>query len=353
MIRTKTVSFNQAGLRLTVFLLFCCIYCCPPAHAFTFKVATYNVENLFDARTDGTEYPDYVPGGQTGWTKPMADRKAANIAKVLAALSAGIVCLQEVESERALKLLLDQLQKRNKHYPYHAIAQQKDVAVRCAVISQFPITNTREIDPGAGLRAILEVTVIIRNQPLIIFVNHWKSKTGPESRRVACAVALKRRIDDIPQETDFVLAGDFNANYDEYRTFRNSQKLNDTGGITGINHILGTLDGNRMITEHNLKNSGQGLYNLWLELPGTKRWSHNFFGKKGSLDSILLPPALYDHQGISYVDDSFNRFAPDFLFHNRALFRWQRKGHGRGFHLGKGYSDHLPVFALFSTVSED
>lgn len=331
-------------------LVLVCLWCVPPAYGLSFKVASYNVENLFDAKKDGTEYPDYVPNGKAGWTAVMATQKAANIARVIDELSADIVCLQEVESRRALQLLLHQLSIRDTAYPYFAIARQHGVAVRCALISMFPITKTRSIVPGPGLRAILQVTVTIDNTPLVIFVNHWKSKTGPESRRLAAAVVLKRRIDSLKPGTDFIITGDFNANYNEYKTFRNSDKLNDTGGVTGINHILGTLIDNRLITETRLTSTGRGLYNLWLELPLVQRWSHNFFGTKNSLDSIIVPPALYDTHGIAYVDNSFNRFTPGFLFKNRALFRWQRKGHGRGIHLGSGYSDHLPVFALFSTM---
>ncbi|MBS0013541.1 MAG: hypothetical protein KFF46_06170, partial [Desulfobacterales bacterium] len=35
------------------------------------KIATYNLENLFDLRHDGTEYPGYIPGGRLGWNRDM------------------------------------------------------------------------------------------------------------------------------------------------------------------------------------------------------------------------------------------------------------------------------------------
>lgn len=344
-------GFKKAPALLFVMaLVFAFLWQCPPASALAFRVASYNVQNLFDADTDGTEYPDYVPGGSTGWNAAMAGIKAENTARVIAALSAEIVCLQEVESEQALKLLLAQLKKRGKSYPFHAIARQPDTAVRCALISMFPIRKTDTILPGEGLRAILSATVIIQNRPLVIYVNHWKSKSGPESRRITSAVALKRRIDRLAQGTDFILAGDFNANYNEFKTIRDSEKLNDTGGVTGINHILGTIADGRLVTEKRLQKTGRGLYNLWLELPPSRRWSYNFFGRKNSLDSIILPPALYDGNGIDYVNDSFNKFDADFLFKDRAVFRWQQKNHGRGKHLGRGYSDHLPIFAVFKTT---
>ncbi|MDI6687595.1 MAG: hypothetical protein QME06_05165, partial [Desulfobacterales bacterium] len=80
-----------------------------------------------------------------------------------------------------------------------------------------------------------------------------------------------------------------------------------------------------------------------------KRWSYNFFGEKNSHDSIIVSKGLYDKNGISYTDNSFDRFTPDYLFKGKALYQWQRTDKGKGEHLGKGYSDHLPIFACFST----
>jgi hypothetical protein len=64
---------------------------------------------------------------------------------------------------------------------------------------------------------------------------------------------------------------------------------------------------------------------------------------------MIVSKGLYDSAGISYVDNSFDKFDPDYLFENGRVFRWQRADRGKGRHLGKGYSDHLPVFAEFST----
>ena len=91
-------------------------------------------------------------------------------------------------------------------------------------------------------------------------------------------------------------------------------------------------------------------YNLWLELSPDRRWSYLYFDRKNTPDSLILPRALYDGNGIDYVDNSFDKFDPGFLFDGRQnIYRWQRADRGRGKHLGRGYSDHLPVFALFST----
>ena len=40
---------------------------------------------------------------------------------------------------------------------------------------------------------------------------------------------------------------------------------------------------------------------------------------------------------------------PDYLFKDGTVYRWQMTERGRGKHIGKGYSDHLPIFAYFSS----
>jgi predicted extracellular nuclease len=200
-------------------------------------------------------------------------------------------------------------------------------------------------------RNILKITLDIEGRILILFVNHWKSKQGPETGRMIYARALKREIDKLEDNADFILAGDFNSNYNESDTFGNSAKLNDTRGITGINHVLKTIMGFEYVNEKNLmeQKDNEYLYNLWFEINAKRRWSYNFFGHKSSPDNIILSKGLYDKKGISYIDNSFGRFTPDYLFYQKGVYRWQRTGKGKGRHLGKGYSDHLPVFALFST----
>ena len=317
----------------------------------TFKVVSYNVENLFDLIKEGTEYMEYIPNGSYGWTENIANIKYTNIAKVIKDLGADVVALQEVESKKALIFLNNKLKDFNVYYPYIEITDSKATPVKCAILSKFPIVNKKEIQVNNEYaRNILEITLNIDGNPFVLFINHWKSKRGPESMRIACAKALKKEIDRLKDNVDFILIGDFNSNYNEYQTFQNS-RLNDTNGITGINHILGTIKDSKMVSERILKKQAKNkyLYNLWLEIDKSRRWSYIFFGNKTSPDSIIVSKGLYDNKGVSYVDNSFDKFEPDYLFKGNTIYRWQRDKNGRGRHLGEGYSDHLPIFAYFST----
>ncbi|MFO8048894.1 MAG: endonuclease/exonuclease/phosphatase family protein, partial [Desulfosudaceae bacterium] len=322
-----------------------------PVFSTTIKVATYNLENLFDAHNDGTEYPDYVPGGKHGWNRDLAEKKTAQMTRVIIALEADILGLQEIESQRALDRLLKKLAEAGRPYAYSALADTPPTTVACGLISRYPVVRTKEILPGRHQRSILKATLNIEGHPLTIFVNHWKSRQGPESRRLVYARALKKEIDKLDPAADFIVLGDFNSNYNEHQTFRDVSRLNNTNGITGINHVLGTIRDDRLVDEATLRGrqDHRYLYNLWLELPAWRRWSHEYFGHRNSLDSIIVSGGLYDDQGPSYLDNSFDKFEADFLFHKGNVFRWQQADHGRGKHLGQGYSDHLPLYARFTT----
>lgn len=335
---------------VSILLIF--LYSIASIEAKTFKVVSYNVENLFDLTKDGTEYIEYVPNAGYGWNRDIVDIKVTNIAKVIKNLDADVVALQEIESKKALIFLQNKLKKFNVDYPYVEIADSKATSVKCAILSKFPIVNKEEIRvDNEFARNILKVTLDVDGNRLILFVSHWKSKQGPESQRIAYAKKLRKEIDKLKEGVDFIVAGDFNSNYNEYETFRDSSSLNDTVGTTGINHILRTIKGSEMVNEKILTEQARNeyLYNLWLEINKSRRWSYNFFGNKNSPDSIIVSKGLYNNEGISYVDNSFDKFDPDYLFKRNAVYRWQIAKSGKGKHLGEGYSDHLPVFAYFST----
>ena len=97
--------------------------------ALTFKVATYNVENLFDMHFSGREYVEYIPGSKFGWNYKNYRKKLQNISKVRYDLNASVIALEEVESKKALLDLRDTIKKRGLNYRYYAIANKKDTTV--------------------------------------------------------------------------------------------------------------------------------------------------------------------------------------------------------------------------------
>ena len=89
-------------------------------------------------------------------------------------------------------------------------------------------------------------------------------------------------------------------------------------------------------------------YNLWLEKKYPQRFSYKYKGRNNTPDNILLPYALFDDKNISYLKNSYNLFNPTYLYKNNSIQRW-KINHETKTHQGIGYSDHLPIYALFST----
>lgn len=310
-------------------------------------IATYNVENLFDMTDNGTEYDIYRPYTHS-WIPSIQKIKLTNTARVIKEMNADVVALAEIESAQALDALLDELSHQGVSYPYHTIAQGAST-VHTALISKYPFDTITSIPVGSGQesRAIIHAVLPICHTNLSLFVNHWKSKKGPESERITYANALTSALDHLSENDDYILLGDFNSNYDEFQTFRDDPRLNNTGGRTGINHILKTIKpDDSFVTKKSIQ--PQEHLSLWQELPPSERWSEAFGREKGSIDHIIIPHTLLDNHGINYVDGSFRRFTPDYLFKNGLPFRWQVSKGGKGEHLGAGFSDHLPLIATLS-----
>jgi len=235
--------------------------------------------------------------------------------------------------------------------PYaYSVAAESGGATVTALLSKFPIVEKR-VFPVAGSRSILEAVVARGGDTLRFFVNHWPSKRHPESARSAAAQTLRRRLDSLRIDADYIIMGDFNSNYDEYAAFHTSGH-DDTHGKTGINHILKTVvDGagpkspTRFVCKGELLTCGGCHYNPWLDVEE----SYIYRGAKNTIDNMLLPPALFDTAGYSYLNGSFQAFTWDGrLLMDGAPYRWQMyyKGKQR-YHKGEGYSDHLPITAKF------
>lgn len=306
-----------------------------------FKVASYNVENLFDLHKDGTEYKEYIPYTKY-WDKKRYEKKLSNISKVIKALDADIVALQEIESKKVFKILQEKT-----NYKYGYFLKNRSSAIGLGLFSRYKIVDTKKIvvdkyDKYA--RDILKAKINIKNNILVVYVNHWRSKRGSESKRIPYALALKNEIEKLTSGVDYIIVGDLNSNYDEFKSFQYDRKLNDTYGITGINQVLNTTLNKNFITIESIKNITDNLvhFNTWLELKSNERFSSKYKSQLNTPDNIILSKGMFDNKNIGYIQNSFNVFKPNYLYSNGVVNRWNK-------YKIKGYSDHLPIYAKFTT----
>lgn len=311
-----------------------------------FSVATYNVENLFDLNYDKSEYQEYIPNSKSKYTKESYEIKLQNISRVINDLNVDIIALQEIESQKAF----DDLQKEIKtKYPYSIFKKYESSSVGLAILSREKILDYKllHVKFSKVNRPILKVDFLIDNQKLSIFNNHWPSKKNGENQRVLYGQRLVEEIKDISNE--YIILGDLNSNYNEFETFK-SNKLNNTYGYTAINDILKTKDKESLITPLTITKEDLLHYNLWLEKSYEERFSYKFKSQKETPDNIIVPQNMFDKKGIDYIKNSFYVFTPKYLYENGKIKRWSVKN---GIHKNKGFSDHLPIIAKFSTTKQE
>lgn len=309
---------------------------CVTVNALSFTVASYNVENLFDYKYDGSEYDEFIPNKSKYWTYKKYEQKLNNVAKVLNDLNTHIIALQEIENEYVLKELL----KKTPQYKYWAFNKKPKSAVGLALISKFPIIDQTVIQVekfNDFSRNIFQTTLNIENKKFTIFNNHWKSKREGENTRIPYAYSLMKYLKKSKINHDYIFVGDFNSNYNEYETFKFNDKLNTTSGITGINHILNTIQKDKYVTKETIFNQKYLHFNTWLDLPYNKRFSYIFRNTKETPDNIILSAYLFDKKDISYLYSSLKVFKPTYLVKNSKINR-------------KEFSDHLPIIAEFSDI---
>lgn len=312
------------------------------------RIASYNVENLFDLKYDHREYVEYIPNTSWQWNQTNFNKKLKNLSKVIVDLDADIIALQEIESEVALKALQTQLKRDGVYYPHRTISKTKNTTIQVALLSRYPIQYSKEIwvTSSRKFRNILETKVNIDGNSIYLFVNHWKSKSGPESERIVSAKALKKRLYELGHAEPILLLGDFNSHYEENLLFIKKRKHNNTNGVTGINHILKTYHNTQPVSQKQLLTCKDCLYNLWYDIDSKERWSHVYRNSYEALDNLLISKGLLNGK-IVYKPKSISHFKKDYMIKKNKPFRWQRSRGYPKFHTGKGYSDHLPVYADF------
>ncbi len=318
------------------------------------RIASYNVENLFDLRSSGYEYDLYIPG-KCGWNPVTFDAKLENISRVISHIDPDIIVLNELENEAVLKHLKSMTAAKGTGFRYHICGPFQGGTTTSGILSAFPVVDTSvyrvsaEADPV--LRSIIEADIDIAGDTLKVFAMHLPSKRHKEAVRIKAGSIIIERLRELDRETDYIICGDLNSNCNEAETIFTTEPGNNTGH-TFINHTLGTAlspPGGVFVPvmKSDICVSDKVLchFDPWFEIEPEHRFSYIYKGWLNTLDHILLPHSMFDTLGFAYVDNSFRaeRMYGELMYHNKP-YRWQVDFKGRPpMHLGEGFSDHLPV----------
>lgn len=259
----------------------------PAVMADQFTIASFNMENYFDAIDDT---------GDEAEPKPTPDEIAHKQAKISYAIGETLGCptllaVQEVENEA---LLLELAEKTAVYCPFTYTVVHKESADGRGIDVALLADPTRVTITDAALRQTctpldtnieddsvdcrgleeplfsrppLEVDVEVDGQPYTIFVNHFKSKRGGEEettpRRIMQAMHLNElTLDLVTANPDarVIVLGDFND-------FDQSPPL---------------------------QRLGEQLTTVMDHVPEAERYSYIFSGAGQLLDNIFVSPALLD-----------------------------------------------------------
>jgi len=191
-----------------IFFLSACV-----AFAKPLVFMTYNVENLFDAEYDGSEYREFI--SPDPWSLHDYQQKKKRVVMLLKEVRPvpDFILLQEVENDRVVR----DLQQDLKWYRWRITSDNPRTATEVALLSKYPIKDFRAhhvYSLHIPIRHILEVRIRVRNQDLFLLINHWKSKRGAaaytETFRIRTAKLLRNLMNELQQKGIVIAGGDFN-----------------------------------------------------------------------------------------------------------------------------------------------
>lgn len=314
---------------LLAFSISCCI---EPSHSIKqLTIMSWNVQNLFDDKDHGDEYIEFsVQNGE--WNSELYNKRLSLLSGIISSNNPDIVALQEIEGERVLKDFVNNYLKEYKYY----IATDSLSAVEVGFISKIPISRVGIIevgDPIDGLRPILEVLFTLDGKDLIIFNNHWKSKSGGggEKLRIKSASVLKKRLWEI-RDKEFIVLGDLNENFDEYLRVNKGYKT----------ALLLDEEGDGISISASKKIKDKYLYTPWED--SNNKGSYIYRGDWEAIDHFLLCKKLLDNESIFYSSFMVD-IQSTLFFTDNKLNSWKT-------YIGSGYSDHLPIILTLSVENK-
>ena len=316
------------------------------ASAESFTVMNWNLETFFDATFDGNEYSEFK-NGKSGWSREKYEARLDRLASVIKTLDADVLVFEELEKEAQLYDITNRLSGTfnfSKLYSHAFFATDEGASIGCGVLSRLPIgeisvhsldVRTAGIDQPS-MRPILQFSVFAGSsgeKKLVVFANHWKSKSGDSDGDTAAWRACQERVlcrcmrSVVEKSKVPVLAcGDFNMDILEFSAY--------TGSIdapSGERQPLGYA-ANILLRGADSQNGGAlPVYSPWFDAQG----------------NLLEPGSYWYNEAWERIDNFFAAGSVTISsFAARTDGAWATSA-GKPVRYqvynGAGYSDHLPI----------
>lgn len=317
-----------------------------PNREYSFTIAFYNLENLFDTVDNPfTNDDEFTPWSAKKWTRKRLKGKlrklATTIARIGDAFSARppvILGVSEVENPFLLEELISQPQLQAMGYRFihfHSPDSRgmdnallyMDWAFQPLSTDVLPVRYEDEHGEWESSRDILFVEGLLLGERVSIYVNHWPSRregvNATRYRREAAAGVLLNHMlghQDLSPQADakIVVMGDLN------------DRPRDSAP--------------RMLTASGL------LRNPFDPLAGKGRGTVSHRGAWYLFDQILLSPGFFRAEGQSFAYAAARIYNAKFLGQYRGRFKGHPFRTYAGLRYKGGYSDHFPVYIQFDSL---
>jgi endonuclease/exonuclease/phosphatase family metal-dependent hydrolase len=333
-------------------------------------IMTWNVQALFDGTEAGTEYEEYRESAD--WSGEKYDGRLNAMAQAIGNMEPGapdILALEEVENAGVLDDLAGGALGAH-GYKWSFFATADGTSLGIGVLSRVPLVNSRahalSFNGETTPRPVLEVWVQHGDEPLALFICHWKSKLGgddaTETLRRASARILLRRMREIQRESPGVpmaVMGDLNENHDEF--YRRSGAVISAllpddpraAELTGLYGKAGDAEALKLQADFLILTKNKppaavyfppgalSLYSPWgRELENGTYYYQNEWE---TIDHFLLSGAFFDAAGWDF-DSVYTADQPPFT---------NAKGLPNSYNprTGAGLSDHLPLVLTLKRIN--
>jgi predicted extracellular nuclease len=308
-----------------------------------FTVAFYNTENLMDTLDNPRALDnDFLPNGKYKWDSQRYKKKITSIATVISKLGdedgPELIGLAEIENKKVLTDLVSSKELKSLGYSIVHYDSPDERGIDVALLyktKSFRVLSSRIYSAAflkikSHTRDVLLVKGIVGKDTVFVLVNHWPSRRKgveqSEDKRIAVSIMVREAVDSIYQKSSsakIILMGDFN---DEPTNKSITVELNAKPEVTSLK-------------KDELYNP---FYNLSQKGLGSVNYSHQW----DMFDQIMLSKDFFSGKGnFAYKEASV--YHPAWLHYKKEI----KNGPYRTF-MGQeykgGYSDHFPVYIIFS-----
>lgn len=340
------------SLLLTLSILYLNITVSQPTHSKVSIIAFYNLENFYDTINNPiVNDDDFTPAGIKQYSAKIYLDKVTKLATVISLIGTDIsptigpalLGVAEIENDTVLNDLTHHplLRQRGYRIIHYDSKDARGIDVALLYHPRYFIPEKAEKLyvqlPGNSKEAyhtrdILYVKGQLAGETIHVYVNHWPSRRGGETRsspaRKAAAMVCRQHINHIlalDPSAKIIVMGDLNDDPD-------SPSITFALRAKGKKELLGPGD----------------LFNPWDELYQQGIGTLANRDAWGLFDQIILSRAWLDttQTGLSYRTRYI--FNPGFMRENNGRFRGYPMRTWDGNTYRGGYSDHFPTYIVLT-----